>query len=46
MNTRNAHTDNRGSNTDYAVNVDSAKNVLRSSRTQNPPIRFGQAYIH
>ena len=46
MNTRDAHADNRGSNTDNAVNVDSANNVLRSSRTQNPPIRFGQPYIY
>ena len=44
MNTENQHPDDRESNTDSVKNVDSADNVRRSSRTQNPPIRFGEAY--
>ena len=46
MNTENTHADNRGGNTDSVENVDSANNVRRSSRTRNPPIRFGEAYTH
>ena len=46
INTENTHPDNRGSNTDSVENVDSANNVCRSSRTRNPPIRFGKAYTH
>ena len=43
MNTEDTHPDNRGSNTDNVENIDSANNVHRSSRTRNPPIRFGEA---
>ena len=46
MNIENPHPDNRGSNTDSVKNVDSANNVGCSSRTRNPPIRFGEAYTH
>ena len=46
MNTENLHLDNRGSNTDSVENVDSAKNIRRSSRARNPPIRFGEGYTH
>ena len=46
MNTENPHPDNRGSNTNSVENVDSANNVRRSSRTRNPPIRFGETYTH
>ena len=46
MNTENPHPDDRESNTDIAENVDSTGNVRRSSRTRNPPIRFGEAYTH
>ena len=43
MNTENPHSDDRASNTDSVENVDSANNICRSSRTRNPPIRFGEA---
>ena len=46
MNTENTHPDNRGSYTDSVENVDCANNVRHSSRTRNPPIRFGKAYTH
>ena len=46
MNTENPNPDDRESNTDSVKNVDSVDNVRRSSRTQNPPIRFGEAYTH
>ena len=46
INTENLHPDNRGSNTDSVENVDSAKNIRRSSRARNPPIRFGEGYTH
>ena len=46
MNAENTHSDNRGSNTNSAENVDSPNNVRRSSRARNPPIRFGEAYTH
>ena len=46
MNTENPHPDDRESNTDIVEKVDSADNVRRSSRTRNPPIRFGEAYTH
>ena len=46
MNTETPHSDDRESNMDSVENVDSADNVRRSSRTRNPPIRFGEAYTH
>ena len=46
INAENPHPDNRERNTDSVENVDSANNVRRSSRTQNPPIRFGEAFTH
>ena len=46
MNTENPHPDNRESNTDSVENVGSANKARRSSRTQNPPIRFGETCTH
>ena len=46
INAENPHPDNRERNTDSVENVDSANNVRRSSRTHNPPIRFGEAFTH
>ena len=46
INAENPHPDNRERNTDSVENVDSANNVRRSSRTQNPSIRFGEAFTH
>ena len=45
-NTKNTHPHNRGRNADNVENLDSANNVRRSSRTRNPPIRFGEPHIH
>ena len=44
INRENPHPDDRENNTDSVESVDSAGNVRRSSRTRNPPIRFGKAY--
>ena len=46
MNTENTHPDNRGINTDNVENIESANNVRLSSRTRNPPIRFGKICRH
>ena len=46
MKTENLNPDDRESNTDSVENVDSEHNVCHSSRTRNPPIRFGEAYTH
>ena len=45
-NTKNTHPHNRRRNADNVENLDSANNVHRSSRTRNPPIRFGEPHIH
>lgn len=46
MNIENRHPHNRGSNMDNVANVDSTKNVRRSSRTRNTLIRPGEPYTH
>ena len=46
MNTENTHPYNRGKNTGNFENVDCANNGRRLCRTQNPPIRLGEAYTH
>ena len=46
MNMENPYSNDRESNTDRVENVDNANNVRRSSRTQHPLIRFGEAYKH
>ena len=46
MNTETPDPDDGESNVDSVENVGSADNVRRSSRTRNPPIRFGEAYTH
>ena len=43
MNTENPLSNDRASNKDSVENLDSANNIRRSSRTRNPPIRFGEA---